>query len=1154
MKTPSRSVFGTRARAFACAVFSTAGTLAAQDIDLTQHAPIRQSSLATYAYYARGDASGAPIPPYTVKFYPGDPHGGNTTADRDGARADTGSNAVAIPLASGDLTDNDPGTSVSGWINIEDAHGAGASSNHPGTFDILFDLGAVYAVGSVEIVYSDSSGRRWVTSGNLADQQVSTAVSLKGATPVEADFTRFKFSRFTANTSSATAAFSSGAPRPARYVNLRLTATLDAGVGGSIGGHLHEVRIHGDPRPLRVATRADDFVETIGVNTHFKEIGQSTPWTSPAGAALALVKNSGVRYIRDDIPINNTTAAFGWLNELYVEKGIRTTWVPLTWLRPTPAPSAIASTLAANPAFDAVEGANEPENAAIFDPPSGPQTPYVHGALTDDPPQHNYPASRAWQTDVHAAVAGHSSLGHVRVIAPAMASPHNIRRLLPMTAMHAAAMHSYPLGRPPGAGFRYQFDSSALPAVGLMAGSAPAKPVVVTETGYHTALQTPAQRNQKPVSELAQYKYLPRLYAEHFLRGVSQTFSYELIDGGVDQTDQEKNFGWTNSSHQPKPVYHAIRRLIGHLGEASWDAGTLAGSGGDYAPDALSYTLHAPIDHSVNSSGVTTTPRIRHLLLQKKTAGEWVMLLWNEVPSYSYVSPTDQADISNPAVPVKLAFNTPVPTATIYKLNSDTPVATVTANAATLGLDVPDEILVVKIRPAPLPAPWTQGAVGAGAAAGSAGAEGDKFTVQGAGIGTSGDGKNDSLHFVRRKVGGDVTLIARVAGTAAKAGISVRAGTAGGDMQVSLAVQSDGNVHFQRRASAGASTSTQTAAGASPRWLKLERSGNDFSAYQSGDGLTWSQVGSTQNLGMPVDALAGLVVCSGSATTLASATFTDLSLVGALPLVTLRATDAEARAYAPTDPAAFRVHRAGPAGSALVVNYAVDGTAVSGTHYTVLSGSVTIPAGQSFADIAVNPAALAGAQGRRHVVLTLAASANYALGAHISDSATLVLGPGLGSGFDTHATGWSTQTRSTLLRVGSAEAKLGAGALRWTYHDDGVTRHSNELQLNYLSGQNWSAATKLVLWFRSSGANPLSDAGQEIVYDYRNGSMSVSNSTGVGSFTLDHATDNSSAYRRIELDLGRFPRDNVTRLFFYVDGNAFATGDHVWYIDEVGLE
>jgi hypothetical protein len=66
----------------------------------------------------------------------------------------------------------------------------------------------------------------------------------------------------------------------------------------------------------------------------------------------------------------------------------------------------------------------------------------------------------------------------------------------------------------------------------------------------------------------------------------------------------------------------------------------------------------------------------------------------------------------------------------------------------------------------------------------------------------------------------------------------------------------------------------------------LVRSGGDFSAFTSTDGVTWDQLGDTQTVAMSPTALAGLAVTAHDDTALAAATFTDVSLLpggGAAP-------------------------------------------------------------------------------------------------------------------------------------------------------------------------------------------------------------------------------------------------------------------------------
>ncbi|MFN8530808.1 MAG: choice-of-anchor Q domain-containing protein [Anaerolineae bacterium] len=110
----------------------------------------------------------------------------------------------------------------------------------------------------------------------------------------------------------------------------------------------------------------------------------------------------------------------------------------------------------------------------------------------------------------------------------------------------------------------------------------------------------------------------------------------------------------------------------------------------------------------------------------------------------------------------------------------------------------------------------------------------------------------------------------------------------------------------------------------------------------------------------------------------------------ALPTVTLSATD-NAGAELGSDTISFRVTRTGASTvSALTVNYTLGGSALNGTDYTpTLTGSATIPAGQSFVDILITPVDDSVAETNETVTLTLTADPLYTLGATLSDTGTI---------------------------------------------------------------------------------------------------------------------------------------------------------------------
>ena len=89
---------------------------------------------------------------------------------------------------------------------------------------------------------------------------------------------------------------------------------------------------------------------------------------------------------------------------------------------------------------------------------------------------------------------------------------------------------------------------------------------------------------------------------------------------------------------------------------------------------------------------------------------------------------------------------------------------------------------------------------------------------------------------------------------------------------------------YQWRPTAGGTSSSVnyggTPAAAAPYWTKIERIGNQFSAYLSADGKTWTQTGTAQTIAMQDPVLIGLCVTSHVAGTLRTYTFDNVSYTG----------------------------------------------------------------------------------------------------------------------------------------------------------------------------------------------------------------------------------------------------------------------------------
>jgi regulation of enolase protein 1 (concanavalin A-like superfamily)/phosphatidylserine/phosphatidylglycerophosphate/cardiolipin synthase-like enzyme len=177
---------------------------------------------------------------------------------------------------------------------------------------------------------------------------------------------------------------------------------------------------------------------------------------------------------------------------------------------------------------------------------------------------------------------------------------------------------------------------------------------------------------------------------------------------------------------------------------------------------------------------------------------------------------------------------------------------------------------------APLPSGWSNGDIGAVAAAGSASYDGTRFTVRGSGADIWSS--SDEFHFAYRTLTGDGVVQARVSSLTGadpwtKAGVMIRESLAANSRHAMMVVSAGNGLAFQRRvATGGTSTHTAGGAGTAPRWVKLARSGSVVTASTSTDGTSWATVGSA-TISMASTVYVGLAITSHNDGALATATF-----------------------------------------------------------------------------------------------------------------------------------------------------------------------------------------------------------------------------------------------------------------------------------------
>jgi endoglucanase len=183
-----------------------------------------------------------------------------------------------------------------------------------------------------------------------------------------------------------------------------------------------------------------------------------------------------------------------------------------------------------------------------------------------------------------------------------------------------------------------------------------------------------------------------------------------------------------------------------------------------------------------------------------------------------------------------------------------------------------------------LPFPWATQDVGAVGFAGSATISNGVFTVAGSGadIWDTADG----FRFLYVPVTGNCVITARVLALQntdpwAKAGVMIRENLDANSVNAMVAMTRSNGVTFQYRSSTGGTSGFNNTVGlTAPYWVRLVRTGNNFTGYRSVDGVTWIQQGTTTTISMAATVYVGLALTSHNNSTLGVATFDNVTAPG----------------------------------------------------------------------------------------------------------------------------------------------------------------------------------------------------------------------------------------------------------------------------------
>ncbi|MBJ7329120.1 MAG: hypothetical protein JHC95_04425 [Solirubrobacteraceae bacterium] len=197
----------------------------------------------------------------------------------------------------------------------------------------------------------------------------------------------------------------------------------------------------------------------------------------------------------------------------------------------------------------------------------------------------------------------------VRVVGPSFGRLENGAVVGDLSdAMDVANLHAYTGGRQPE-----EAEAPGLLDLGESVRGARTvgarKPLMMTETGYHSAFGQPGRMPPTPDNVTA--AYLTRMLLEHARVGLARTYLYELFDAFKDPLNisAEAHFGLFTLDYQPKPAASAIRSMLRIVRDAR------------RSPTAAKLP--------VKLSGGDDS--LRSLVLAK-SRGNYVLALWRAVP------------------------------------------------------------------------------------------------------------------------------------------------------------------------------------------------------------------------------------------------------------------------------------------------------------------------------------------------------------------------------------------------------------------------------------------------------------------------------------------------------------------------------------------
>jgi hypothetical protein len=391
--------------------------------------------------------------------------------------------------------------------------------------------------------------------------------------------------------------------------------------------------------PVQARTAAS-FIDSIGVNTHLYY--DDSVYYSEFGTIEQRLRELGIHHIRENLNTDRPDQ-YQRLNQL-AAAGVKSTLIlgePKDGAAGLDELTAIVGSDLRG-SVDAVEGPNE------YDLSGGPSW------MSELAP---------YQSRLYTAIKSNPATASLPVVGPSLGNTTSDGSDI-SGSLDYGNIHSYPNGELPEDNI-----SKMLSMASEMSGP---KPVMATETGYHTALNWTA--DHKPVSEAVEATYMPRLFLDYFSRGIARTFSYELVDEfpNPNHDQREDNFGLLRNDLSPKPAFTALRNLTT----------ILADPGAGFAAGKLDYTVSGDDENL-------------HQLLLQKSDGSYYLALWRAESVWDNESLTPLSAASGS---VKLSFSQAFGSAEEFApTSSSQPLRGLPTGGAPISLNVGPQVVIVRL-------------------------------------------------------------------------------------------------------------------------------------------------------------------------------------------------------------------------------------------------------------------------------------------------------------------------------------------------------------------------------------------------------------------------------------------------------------------------